>query len=401
MLGFFPALFLAVLSAASFVAAGHVSLLQEPHPEEVPEPRPGLSLSAKVAIDEALLSTMLVGMPLPGGEEAGTIQREVEAARDFFQAQGWLEKPLRYHATPPPLESPRLRDREVRLRGGRTHYQHLSFESAYEPHADEPGRDRWLSYERNRTAHAWVVRHPSGETRPWVVCIHGYQMGAPMIDIGAFDPRFIVGQLGMNAIFPVLPLHGPRKQGRRSGDRFISGDVLNSVHGEAQAMWDIRRLISWVRAQGAPSIGVHGLSLGGYNAALLAAIEPGLACVIAGIPATDFARLLWLHSPPLHIKYMEHRGIVHDEVAEVLRVVSPLALDPLVPKEGRAIYGGVADRLVPPDQVRDLWRHWEEPEAMVWYQGAHVTFQLDPRVRRMVKEVLVGSLVEGGVGIEA
>jgi hypothetical protein len=33
---------------------------------------------------------------------------------------------------------------------------------------------------------------------------------------------------------------------------------------------------------------VYGLSLGGYNAALLAAVESELAGVIAGIPAADF-----------------------------------------------------------------------------------------------------------------
>lgn len=158
-------------------------------------------------------------------------------------------------------------------------------------------------------------------------------------------------------------------------------------------MWDIRRMISWVRAQGAPAVGVHGLSLGGYNTALLASVEPDLACAIAGIPATDFARLVWRHAPPLQLKYLEHRGVVHDEVVEVLRVVSPLALEPLVPKAGRAIYGGVADRLVPPDQVRDLWAHWDEPE-IVWYQGAHVTFQLDKRVQRMVKQVLTERLLD-------
>ena len=53
--------------------------------------------------------------------------------------------------------------------------------------------------------------------------------------------------------------------------------------------------------------------------------------------ATDFARLVWRHAPPLQLKFMEHQGVVHDEVAEVLRVVSPLALEPLVPMEGRAI----------------------------------------------------------------
>ena len=32
----------------------------------------------------------------------------------------------------------------------------LTFESLYEPHAEEPGRERWLGYEKNRTVHAWV-----------------------------------------------------------------------------------------------------------------------------------------------------------------------------------------------------------------------------------------------------
>jgi hypothetical protein len=273
------------------------------------------------------------------------------------------------------------------VRGGRRPYEHLTFESGYEPHADEPGRDRWLSYERNRTAHAWVVRHPSPEPRPWVVCIHGYQMGGPTVDIGAFDPRFVVDRLGLNAIFPVLPLHGPRKMGRRSGDGFLAGNVLDSVHAEAQAMWDIRRMISWVRSQGATAVGAHGLSLGGYNTSLLASVEPNLACAIAGIPATDIARLVWRHAPPLQLKYMEHQGVEHDHVAEVLRVVSPLVLEPLVPHAGRAIYGGVADRLVPPDQVHDLWLHWDEPD-IVWYQGAHVTFAMDSRVQTLVKRVL-------------
>jgi predicted esterase YcpF (UPF0227 family) len=35
-------------------------------------------------------------------------------------------------------------------------------------------------------------------------------------------------------------------------------------------MWDIRRILHWVRTQGAPSVGVHGVSLGGYQTALLA-----------------------------------------------------------------------------------------------------------------------------------
>jgi hypothetical protein len=387
LLGIGSALLVMALSAASYLAAGVVSVRQETRVESVPPPIPSLGLAAKVAADEALLATMQASLPMPVGTDAVLIRREVEAAREFFLARGWLEKPAGYHRAPLPLDAPQIRRRSVRVRSGRVHFEQLSFESEYEPDGEEPGRDRWLGYAANRMAHAWVVRHADDQPRPWIVCIHGYQMGYPMIDLGAFDPGSFHRKLGLNMLVPVLPLHGARKKGRRSGDGFLSANAMDSIHAEAQAMWDIRRLLSWVRAQGAGAIGVYGLSLGGYTASLLSCLDDDLACVVAGIPATDFARLFWRHGPQLQIRYMEHRGVVHDEVSELLRVISPLVLEPRVPFEGRAIFGGVADRLVPPDQVRDLWEHWGQPR-IVWYQGSHLTFPLDPRVRQLVESTL-------------
>ena len=62
-----------------------------------------------------------------------------------------------------------------------------------------------------------------------------------------------------------------------------------------------------------------------------------------------------------------------------------LVLEPKVAHEGRAIFGGIADRLVPPDQVRDLHEHWDEP-SIAWYQGGHLTFTRDPDVKSCVHE---------------
>lgn len=377
------------VSAAAFVAAGWASIRQEPHHAEVPVPVPSLSLATKVALDEALLSTMQVTTPVPAGDDAKRVVREVLAAREMFDARGWLEKPATYHVDPPAVDAFALRPERVRG----IPYEHLSFESGYEPHPDEPGRDRWLSYEANRTAHAWVVRH-SDASRPWLVCIHGYQMGSPLVDLFAFDPRWLSRRLGLNLVLPVLPLHGPRKQGRRSGDGFLSGNVLDSVHAEAQAAWDMRRIVSWAHAQGAARIGVFGLSLGGYNTAVLSSLAPGLACAIPGIPATDFTRLVWRHGPSLQVRALEHKGIARDAVDEVLRVVSPLALEPQVGVEGRAIFGAIADRLVPADQVRDLWVHWRRPRIL-WYQGSHMSIGFEPEVRRFVEETLAGAGLTG------
>jgi dienelactone hydrolase len=214
-------------------------------------------------------------------------------------------------------------------------------------------------------------------------------MGWPFTDVGAFQRTW--KKYDLNVLMPVLPLHGPRKCGRRSGDGFLDGDVMNSVHAEAQAMWDMRRLLSYLRGPvGAEKIGVYGLSLGGYNTALLASLDGDLACAIPGIPATDFSRLMWRHGAPLELLSVEHHGMDREIADDVLKVVSPLALEPRVPHEHRAIFAGTADRLVPPDQVADLWRHWGEPRIH-WYHGAHVTFPLDRRVERLIGETLAGA----------
>jgi hypothetical protein len=387
------ALLLIGLSAASYLAAGAVAVHWEPHTPEVPRPEPSLRLAAQVGADEVVLSTMLTTLPLISGEDWRRVQSEVIEARGLFESQGWIDKPAAYHVRPPELLEPRLMPK--RARG--LEFEHMRFESEYEPRPGEPGRERWLSYRPNRTAHAWVIRHP-GPPRPWVVAIHGFQMGSPVLDLSLFNPRFYHEKLGLNMVVPVLPFHGKRKVGRRSGDGFLTGDVLDTVHAEAQAMWDLRRILAWVRAQGAPAVGVHGVSLGGYQTALLACLDDGLGCAIPGIPVTDIPRVFWRHGPTLLVRHGEHHGVERDVVDKVMSVVSPLTLEPLVPKDRRFIFGGVADRLVTPDHVNDLWLHWDRPR-IVWYQGAHVTFRLEPEVRRLIREGLrAGGLIPSEPG---
>lgn len=390
-LGLDGALVLGALSFGSAWAVGHLGLrLQEPC-DDVPQPPHTLRTSLEVAVDSAVLSQMTLTAParaLRGNSER--VAGEVREALALYAERGWVADPASYHGSPPALEKPALQ--RSRTRG--ISFEHLSFESGYEPHAGEPGRERWLSYAPCRTAHAWVLRHgDDGGGRPWLVCIHGYQMGTPLVDFGAFRPAWLHRRLGLNLVLPVLPVHGPRKIRRMSGDGFLSGELLDTVHALAQAAWDIRRVVSWVRSQDAQRIGVYGLSLGGYSTALVASLEPGFACAIAGIPATDFARLSWKHGPADSLRRAEEAGIGIGETTNLKKVVSPLALRPQLAREQRFLFGGSADQLVPPDHVRDLWWHWERP-AMHWYPGAHCTFGLHAPVRRFVEDALrTGGLV--------
>ena len=376
-LGVGGAFWLSLLAAAAAVAAAAAAVDQSAPIEGVPQPRPGLALSASVALDEMVLGLEQLSMTIPSGDAARQMADEVDTALDLYRARGWLDDPLGYHRDPPPLAAPKIE----RARTGRIHYEHVQFESLYEPHPDEPGRARWLAYEPPRTAHAYMLRHDDAN-RPWLVCTNGYRMGLPAIDLRAFAHYHQL--LGLNVLIPVLPLHGPRRIGRRSGEGFLGGQVMDTVYGEAQAVWDIRRMISWLRDEGATAIGATGLSLGGYTTALLASVEPGLACVVAGIPATDLARIFWHHGPPLQLEYLAGLGMSPARITELMTVVSPLALEPRVPLEGRMIFGGTADRLVTPDHIRDLERHWGGPKTL-WYSGGHLSFRMDPLIGRAVE----------------
>jgi len=379
-LGFFKAVLLLVLSLGCSLAAASATVRQAPRPDEIPPPIPSLRLFFQTAVDNAMLALVPVFVSIPSRDDMARIQRECDQMRELFEQQGWDQDPETYHTEPQDLANPGIQTRKTRG----WLYEHLSFDSGYEPYPEEPGKDRWMGYRDNRTAHAWVMRH-SDPNRSWLICIHGYQMGFPLVDLSFFEAAHLHQELGLNLLFPVLPLHGNRRKGRISGDGFLSGDVMDALHAEAQAMWDIRRMIRWIRAQGGARIGVTGLSLGGYNTALLASLEGDMTCAIPGIPLADMADIFWHHGPPLQLRAAEAAGFTSSMAAQLLRPVAPLVLQPKVAKERRLIFGGVVDQQVPPKQIRDLWRHWDKPQIL-WYQGSHVTFMMHPHVRQGVDE---------------
>jgi uncharacterized protein UPF0227 len=361
-----------LLSAASFVASGYLALGQEPVPSGVPEPRMSLGMAARAAEDEfSMCSIVLSTWPLTVGSRASRIGRELEEALALFEEKGWLGDPGSYHRAPPPVGEMGSGGRRHREPG----FEHVAFESSYEPWPEEPGRDRWLSYEKNRTAHAWILRH-QGKPRPWVVCIHGIRVGSPRGNLAFFRPDYLHRELGLNLLLPVLPIHGPRRIGSVSGDRILSGDMMDTLHAASQAMWDIRRLILWLRTReddDAPVIGVLGHSLGGYAAALLCCLEDAIDCVVVANPAVDPSHLFWRNALSLSTRYLKTAGVTEEKMDVLLRVVSPLAMQPLVSRERRAIFAGVADRVVPAVEASTLWLHWEKPR-IAWYQGSHRAF---------------------------
>ncbi len=372
---------LALLSAGAFAAAGALTARTQAATEGVAQPPRSLRLNAEIAIDQAVRGSMLSLIPFPNASEHARLASELRDAGELWRERGWLDRPASYHVAPPPAE--RVVTTPQRTLG--IAFEELRFESGYAPNESEPGRERWLAYAPNRLAWAWLLRQRD-PARPWLVCIHGYQMGTPAIDLNVFRAEHW-HRRGWNVLLPVLPFHGPRRLGAISGIGMFGADFLDSAHALAQTVWDVRRLLGWIRAQGGEQIACYGLSLGGYSAALLASLAPELTTVIAGIPAADFPRLVFAHAPLAERERFERAGLSRALAEPVMRPVSPLALAPLVPHERRFVFGAPDDQFVPAEQVRDLIAHWQKPRHL-WFPGAHVTFRAHAEVQALVREAL-------------
>ena len=71
----------------------------------------------------------------------------------------------------------------------------------------------------------------------------------------------------------------------------------------------------------------------------------------------DPSHLFWTNALAIAIHSMSAEGIREEALKALLRPVSPLALEPVTPRERRAIFAGTVDRVAPPVQTHSLWRH--------------------------------------------
>ena len=120
---------------------------------------------------------------------------------------------------------------------------------------------------------------------------------------------------------------------------------------------------------------------------MLSSLEEGIDCVVVANPAVDPSHLFWRNALSLATRYLKTAGVTEEKMDVLLRVVSPLAMQPLVGRERRAIFAGVADRVVPASEASSLWRHWERPR-IAWYQGTHRAFLSTPEGRTFIATTL-------------
>jgi len=344
------------------------------------------AIGCGAAVDAVVLALMKGPWAQPKSADLGRLATEVRSAHTLYRSAGWFERPLEFHR-PPPAVADRFSITGPHWPLG---HEWLSFASDYALHPEDPAAGRWQSYERNRIAHAWMLRRD--ESAPWLICLHGAGTGHPLIDAQVFAARRLHATLGLNLLFPVQPLHGARRVPEVGIGGFLSFELLDTLHGFAQAVWDTRCLIAWMRESGVRRIGLYGLSLGAYTSALLAMLEP-VDFVLAGIPLCDVPDLYAGHSSGAIRRLAEESGVLSPELHELFTLVSPLAAKPTPPRAHRFLFAASADGIAPPLQAQRLWEHWERPDIF-WYPGGHVSFFWTRAVQSFVDQSLRRSLLD-------
>jgi pimeloyl-ACP methyl ester carboxylesterase len=347
-----------------------------------PRPRPPhlrrASLVAAAAADELLLACFQQVHEPDADTVSPAVLDESHALIRYLEGQGAFAKPDSWHLS----SAPAVLNESAR-RIAHVSFSHVTYASPYRPTDAIPGARRYAEHTLNEVVHAWLLRQE--RPAPWIVCVHGAGMGEPFADIAVFRARSLHAA-GFNVAIPVLPHHGPRGTGRFTV-AFPSGDPTENVHGATQAIADVRALLAYIATRDERAV-LFGLSLGGYVAAAVAALEPALAGVVVGVPVVDIPEIIRTNLPA---RYAERYEDVRELAERLDAVTSPLALpSPAAPV--RRIWAGCADRLVRPGQVERLADHWSMP-AVSWYQGGHLGFFGAPTARRCVSN----ALIEAGV----
>ncbi|MEI9938023.1 MAG: YqiA/YcfP family alpha/beta fold hydrolase [Pseudomonadota bacterium] len=241
----------------------------------------------------------------------------------------------------------------------------LSWASDYQPFLPALAQ----RYARGSENHAAAVRLlASGEQRPVAILIHGYMAGSYQVEQRLWPLRRLL-RSGYDVALFTLPFHGVRANAaRRGAPEFPGADPRFSNEGFRQVIADLRNFVRWLREQGHPEIGVMGMSLGGYTAALLATVEPGLSFCIPVIPLAslaDFAREQGQLSGVAGVAAQEHALL-----ERIYRVVSPLERKPLINPGRTLVVAAKADRITPVAHARRLAAHFGS--QLVSWHGGHL-----------------------------
>jgi hypothetical protein len=326
-----------------------------------------LLLGAGARVDRFVFEHFIGKTAFRRTESPAALRARLDRAHAFYANPRFMRDAETFFAPPRPLRAVTRRIRA--LRGGEL--LDVCYAADFTPVFPEAQADGpWPPTSMPGCARWW--RHATSG-HPAMLCIHGYAGGRPWLESLAFDAhRFY--RAGVDVVLYVLPYHAGRMVAgaRRSGDGFFGVDLVATNEAFAQAIYELRALMRYLRERGTGPVGAFGMSLGGYTAALLACVEPTLGFVAPMIPLASLSDMMWSGGErDPRVKEAMTAGWSRAALRDFFRVHAPLARPPLVPHDRRLVIAALGDRICPPEHADALWRHWGRPR-MHWYPGGHL-----------------------------
>jgi len=234
-------------------------------------------------------------------------------------------------------------------------------------------REAYAQHERSHRTVAQHWYHPDGP-RPTLVFLHGFLADHYWFNSLMFSLHWFWRQ-GYDVLLMTLPFHGERRGALDpfSGFGLFAHGLAHFNEAMLQAVCDVRVLVDWLEERGTPSIGISGLSLGGYLSALSASVDDRFAFCIPNAPVVTPADMMleWAPVSWLGKRLLARNGLTIRDVRHGLAVHCPLSWHPRLPTARLLVIGGAGDRFVAPRYVELLHRHWDG-SAVHWFPGNHV-----------------------------
>jgi len=219
------------------------------------------------------------------------------------------------------------------------------------------------------------------QRRPSVILVHGWNAELQYQWCLPYWSQ-LLARAGINAFRFELPYHASRRPTDPRGIcNFLSGNLLHVANATHQTLGDIRSLALWLRAQGAPAVGLWGTSLGGWLAGLAAAHQPEIDFSVMLTPVVRLERALRELAFCEPIRDQLH-GTQHQ-----FELYNLVCHQPGCGAKNILIVASQLDLFAPTDTIDELERAWR-PEVWRLPHG-HISVLLSkPVMRRIVKWVV-------------
>jgi pimeloyl-ACP methyl ester carboxylesterase len=300
---------------------------------------------------------------MPTADQLDAVRRTA----DFYTTPAFLDDPRSFF---PFLDTPvAIPDAVADRRNpgdGATRQLAIRFESPYQP-LNLEAAEHLNAVEENRIVRAHWRMHDGNHPRKVVIALHGFGTGSPRADQNMLLVPGLY-ETGLDIAFMTFPFHGKRGPAgqRLSGSSFVVPDIAVINEGMAQAVHDLAALIAWLRNRGVPQVGLIGMSLGGYLAALAAELLNDLEFVVAMAAPANFGDLAYdFMANSSHFRDNPASAWTREELDSFFQVHCPLAHPAPPSNEHLMLVRGDGDRIVPRSHTESLADHWNQPELHV------------------------------------